>query len=279
MNNISDIIYGLFKDNLGLSEELSGIIVIVIVVLMWLIIGVFANKLVATVIKRGMKVSKNDPRTVTISKLVISIMKYIVWFIIVLLILGQFGVDITPFIASAGVVGLAVGFGAQELVKDFISGFFIIFEHTFDIDEIIEVDGFKGKVLSLGLRTTVLENWRGEIKTISNGSVGSVINYSRNDSIGIVDFGVSYNTDLNKFNEHMEEFIASVFDQYDDFTEEPQFLGVTELADSSVNMRVIFKTEPMNYFGLERIVRRELVSFCATKGIEIPFPQVVVHNG
>lgn len=279
MDNLSQIVYRLLTDILGLSDEISGMIVIGIVVLIWIVIGVIANRVVASVIKKAMKVSNNDPRTVTISKLITSILKYIVWFIIALLVLGQLGVDITPFIASAGVVGLAVGFGAQELVKDFIAGFFIIFEHTFDIDEVVEVDGFKGKVLGLGLRSTIIENWKGEVKTISNGSIGSIVNFSRNDSVGIVNFGVSYDTDLNKFKEYMEEFMVALFETHSDFTGKPQFLGVTELADSSVNMRIIFTTKPMAYFGLERDIRSELVSFCAVKGIEIPFPQLVVHNG
>ncbi len=279
MNNLSDVLYEILTTRLKIVDELSSLIVLVVVVVVWLIIGLLINKLLASVVKRGLKVSKNDPRALTISKLIINIVRYVVWFIIILLILEQFGVDITPFIASAGVIGLAVGFGAQELVKDFISGFFIIFEHTFDIDDIIEVDGFKGKVLSLGLRTTVLENWKGEVKTISNGSIGSVVNFSRNDSVGIVDFGVSYDTDLVKFNELMNVFVEELEKTYKDLTGKPQFLGVTELADSSINMRIIFTTEPMQYFGLERDIRKDLVAYCSEKDVEIPFPQLVVHNG
>lgn len=278
MNSLGDIVFVLFNEKLGFSENISSVIVIIAGVITWLVVGFLFNRLLGLVVKRVMKVSSKDPRALTVSKLVISILRWVVWFIIILLILGQFGVDVTPFIASAGVVGIALGFGAQELVKDFIGGFFIILEHSFNVNEVIEVDGFKGRVLGMSLRSTVIENWRGEVKTIGNGSIGSVVNFSRNDSVGIVLFGVSYSTDLAQFNDLMAEFVTEVGDKYPDFTDKPKFQGVVELAASSINMRIIFKTKAMSYFQLERDIRKDLIAFCAAKGIVIPFPQVVVHN-
>lgn len=279
MSDLNEVLYEFLFNTMNLNEAISSIIVILISVVIWIIIGVIFNKVLAVFIKRGFKTKKGDARALTISKLVISIVRYVVWFIIILLILGQLGVDITPFIASAGVIGLAVGFGAQALVTDFISGFFIILEHTLDVNDVVQIDGFKGNVVSLGLRSTVIQNWKGEVKTISNGNIGSIINFSRNDSIGIVEFGVSYDTDLSAFADLMKEFTAEASKKFTTFTEAPQFLGVTELADSSINMSIIFKTKPMQYFGLERDLRKELVEFCNKHNVEIPFPQLVVHNG
>lgn len=278
MKNISEMIFELFNDVFMLPSNVATVLVSVVVVLLWLIVGLILNRVLAVVIVKSLKVTKKDARAATISKLVVNIVRYVVWFIIILIILEQFGVNIAPLIASAGVLGLAIGFGAQELVKDFITGFFIIFEHTFDIDDVIETQGFKGKVLSIGLRTTVLENWKGEIKAVSNGNLGSVTNFSKNNSIGIVDFGVAYDTDLKVFTKLMDAFIVEETKKYEDFVTPPKFLGVTELADSSINVRIIFETKPMAYFELERLLRLDVVAFCAKKNIEIPFPQVVVHN-
>ena len=224
------------------------------------------------------KIKERGPRALTIGKLASSISKYVIWFIISMIILSELEIDVTPFIASAGVIGLAIGFGAQEIVKDFISGFFIIFEESFNVGDVIEVDGFKGNVLELGLRITKIRNWRGEIKIIRNGQMDSIINHSKEDSIAVINFGVSYNTDLVKFPKLINKFIASIDGKYDMIIEKPKYLGITELADSSINMRIIAKTVVSEHFQIERDIRNDLVVFCVDNNIEIPFPQLVVHN-
>jgi small conductance mechanosensitive channel len=280
MSNLSDTLYNYVIDpgGLNMNEALAQISITLITIVVWIIVGVLASRIIKVLIFKSMKVNKNEARALTVAKLLNSIAKYVIWFIVALMILGALNVNVTPFIASAGVVGLAIGFGAQEIVKDFISGFFIIFEGSFNVGEIVEIDGFKGTVLSLGLRTTILENWLGEQKIITNGNISSMINYSRNDTIAIIDFGVGYDTDLNKLNLYMLEFAKVIEAKYEVITEIPQFLGVMELADSSINLRMIVKTETMKHFQVERDVRKDLVEMLLKNSIEIPFPQVVVHN-
>lgn len=280
MSNLGETLYNIMVDPTGLdmNEALAQISITLVTIVIWIIVGIFATKIIKVIIFKSMRVNKNEARALTVAKLLNSIVKYVVWFIVALMILGVLNINITPFIASAGVIGLAVGFGAQEIVEDFISGFFIIFEGSFNVGEIVEIDGFKGAVLSLGLRTTIIENWLGEQKIITNGNISSMINYSRNDTIAIIDFGVGYDTDLNKLNTYMLEFVKAVEEKHDVVTETPQFLGVMELADSSINLRMIVKTETMKHFQVERDVRKELVEMLLSKNIEIPFPQVVVHN-
>lgn len=280
MNNFGDTVleYLTNQSGLGLNSALAQLIVTAVMIIVWVLIGILLMRVLKYVIRKSMRVDKNGPRALTISRLLTSIARYVVWFIIILLILGELNVDITPIIASAGVIGLAVGFGSQEIVKDFISGFFILFEGSFNVGEVVEVDGFKGTVLSLGLRTTIIENWLGERKIINNGNIGSIINCSKNDSIAIIDFGVGYDTNLDELNKLMDEFVLTIKDKYSVVSEVPQFLGVTELADSSINMRLIAKTETMQHFGVERGIRKDLVNILLKNNIEIPFPQVVVHN-
>ncbi len=118
----------------------------------------------------------------------------------------------------------------------------------------------------------------GERKIINNGNISSLINFSKNDSTAIIDFGVGYDTDLDKLNKLMSIFVEDMKQKYEVIVETPQFLGVTELADSSINMRMIAKTETMQHFGVERGIRKDLVEVLLKNDIEIPFPQVVVHN-
>ena len=278
MSNLSEAISNLLLSRWDINGDILRIVIIGVTIILWVIMGFIVVRASNFIIQKALRVTKNDPRSLTVSKLIKSIIRFVVWFIVILLVLGELGVDITPFIATAGVLGLAIGFGTQELVKDFISGFFIIFERTFNVNDVVEIAGFKGSVVSLGIRSTVVRNWRGEVKTISNGSIGSVINFSRNDSIGIVDFGVAYDTDLEKLVSLMDLFLDTVCEKYELVKEKPTFQGVTELANSSINLRIIFKTEPMQYFAIERALRKDVVTFLTDNDIEIPFPQVVVHN-
>lgn len=278
MNGLGEIIYTFLNETLQLGANLSDLILIVVNVALWILIGIVTNRISKFVIFKILRVKKKGPKALTVANLLRSLVRYLVWFIVLMVVLSNLGVDLTPFIASAGVVGLAIGFGAQEIVRDFMSGFFIIFDSEFEVGEVVEVNGFKGTVLTIGLRTTVIENWKGERLIVNNGNIGSLINFSRNNSIAIVDFGVAYDTDLMRLTELMPAFLEETNNKYENITEWPSFLGVTELADSSINMRIIAKTKAMQHFQVERDIRRDLVIYLNKHDIEIPFPQVVVHN-
>lgn len=280
MNGLSEEIYNYLIDpaKWAIAPAVAQILMIVVMVIVWIVVGILANRFIKILIYRAMRVKKNGARAETVANLLKSVTRYVVWFIVTLMILGQLNIDVTPFIASAGVVGLAVGFGAQEIVRDFISGFFIIFEGSFNVGDVVQVDGFKGNVLSLGLRTTVIENWLGERKIITNGKIGSVINFSKNNTTAVIDFGVAYETDLIKFVELITKFVGTLNEKYTDLVDPAQFVGITELANSSINMRIIAKTAPMKHFQLQRDIRKDLVVYFKQHKIEIPFPQLVVHN-
>ena len=277
MTSFKDILVELFED-IGLSSDLSSIVVSFILIAIWILIGILSIIIVRQILFKLFKIKERGARALTVGKLTSSISKYVIWFIISMIILTELGIDVTPIIASAGVLGLAIGLGAQAIVKDFISGFFIIFEESFNVGDVIQVDGFKGNVLELGLRTTKIKNWRGEIKIIRNGNIDSIINFSKADSIAVINFGVSYNTDLVILPKLMNNFVKSIDGKYDAIIEKPEYLGVTELADSSINMRIIAKTISNKHYQVERDIRAELVVFCTKNNIEIPFPQLVVHN-
>lgn len=279
MLDLSQVISKFINDTWpSINQELTTIIILAVMIVFWILVGVGLSKVIKFLIFQSLKVKKNPARAETIARLLSSISRYVIWFIIIMIILGELDIDITPFIASAGVVGLAVGFGAQEIVRDFISGFFIIFDGEFNVGDVVESDGFKGNVKTIGLRTTILVNWKGETKIINNGNLGNIINYSTNSSIAVVDFGVAYDTDLHKLYDLMPKLLENIEKAYSDIIELPKFLGVTELADSSINMRIIAKTNTMTHFQVERDIRRDIVVYFNNNDIEIPFPQVVLHN-
>lgn len=277
MTGLKESLYQLLLD-LNIPEVVSNLIVIVIVVVLWILVGVLIHKSVRSILYKVLKIKQRGARAITLGKLISNVTKYFIWFVIGIVVLSEMNVDITPFIASAGVIGLAVGFGAQAIVKDFISGFFIIFEESFNAGDIIEVNGFKGTVLVLGLRTTRIQSWKGEINIINNGDIRSVINYSMSDSIAIVEFGVGYNTDLLKLQRLLDVFVVKTNELYEEIIEVPSYSGVIELAESSINLRITAKTKSQLHFKVERDIRRDLVILLNENGIEIPFPQLVIHH-
>ena len=144
----------------------------------------------------GKNPGPSQRRKKTIAKVSLSISNYLLAIIAVIVILAIWGVNIVPALAGLGIAGLVIGLGAQKFINDLISGFFIIFEHHFDVGDVIEISGFKGEVIDIGLKTTKVKNWKGDIRIMNNGDVTNVINYSKNPSVAIVDFAIAYKEDI-----------------------------------------------------------------------------------
>lgn len=229
-------------------------------------------------LKVGQKESPLQKRKKTIAKVTMSIVRYSTYIISIIVILAFWGVNVVPALAGLGMVGLVIGLGAQKFINDLISGFFIIFEHHFDVGDKIEVGGFKGEVKDIGLKTTKILGWRGDVKIIANGDITTLINYSRNPSIGIVDFGIAYKEDAKKTIDLLTLELPKMKLELEDILEDPQVVGVTDLASSSVNIRVIVKTVTEKHYAVERAIRLRIKEILDANGIEIPFPQVVLHQ-
>ena len=276
MGLLETILFDLFEPMLG--ENYSRLVITIIFVAAWILIGIIFNWIKEKVIYAYYIKKKGDKRGKTLGNLISSSLRVLVWFIIILIILDILGVNTAPILASAGILGLAIGFGAQSLVKDIVSGFFIIMDNAYNLDETVEMGGYRGKVVYMNLRVTHLQNFMGSVFIINNGQINSLINWSRNNTTALVDFGVAYDTDLSKVNEIMPEFMEKLKESYEEIVELPTFMGVTELADSSINMRIMAKTTNGNHFATERKIRKDLVEFLNANKVEIPFPQVVVHQ-
>lgn len=220
----------------------------------------------------------SERREITLEKLMESILKYAIYFIAILMILPILNIEVKPLLAGAGIVGLAVGFGAQSLVKDVLSGFFIIFEDQFSVGDHIRVDQFEGNVEAIGLRTTKLKSWTGELHILPNGSITQVTNYSLNNSVAVVDVGVAYEEDIEKAEKVIRELLERLPDQYEDLVKTPELLGVQNLGPSEIVLRIVAETLPMKHLYIARMIRKEVKLILDENGIEIPFPRLVMYS-
>lgn len=217
-------------------------------------------------------------REETLSRLLDNILSYVVYFIAFMMILTELTIDVKALLAGAGIIGLAVGFGAQNLVKDIISGFFIIFEDQFSVGDHIRVGQFEGDVEAIGLRTTKIKNWTGEVHILPNGSVNEVTNYSLSNSIAIVDVSIAYEEDIDKAEKVIGELLMNMPLHYEELTKPPEILGVQNLGASEVVLRIIAETAPMKHFGVARKLRKDIKLQLDLQGIEIPYPRLVMYS-
>ncbi len=196
------------------------------------------------------------------------------------LILAEVGIQIGPLLAAAGIAGLAIGFGAQSLVKDFLSGFFILLENQYRVGDVIKVGDLSGTVEKMTLRITALRDIQGIIHFIPNGEIKSVSNMTYHWSRMLVEVGVAYKENVDKVIETLKALCTEFYADEPwttDLLEEPQVTGVEALADSQVTIRVTAKTKPLKQWDAMREFRRKVKNRFDELGIEIPFPQRTVY--
>ena len=222
---------------------------------------------------------KRGGRFQTVSNLVAGLLKYIAVIAAIVWGLSILGVNTTAVLAGVGIVGLILGFGAQSLIEDIITGAFIIFENQYSVGDIIILDDFRGIVRSIGVRTTVIEDAGGNLKVVNNSDIRNFQNRSRNNSVALVVVSVAYSTDLRKLEAMLKESLPSLKEEHPDlYLTVPRYLGVDELADSGINLKFAADVTEDDIFTGQRTLARDIKILFDEKGVEIPFPQVVVHN-
>lgn len=215
----------------------------------------------------------------TLEQLVINILRFFIVIFIVLSILTVFGVNIKTFLAGLGVISVVIGLALQDILKDFIMGFSLIIENYFSVGDTVEIGGFKGKVIHLGLRTTKLQQFSGPVLIIPNRNIVEVINYTNSYSQAIVDVDVAYESDLDKVEKVLQESAENLSKTLKGIVNEVEVLGVEKLDSSSITYRVMVNTEPLEQFAVQRQIRREILDAFSKAKIKIPYPQIEVHNG
>jgi small-conductance mechanosensitive channel len=226
-------------------------------------------------------VSLQEKRAATLSSLLRQVTGIFISFVALMMLLREFRIDVAPIIAGAGIVGLAVGFGAQSLVKDVISGFFILLENQFDVGDVISGAGVAGSVEKIGLRFTQLRDLEGRVHFIPNGEFRVVSNLTRGWSRAVIDIGVAYNEDIDRVQEVLKGVAEGLRTDpgFEHLILEPmEILGVETFGDSAVTVRLLFKTLPGKQWPVAREFRKRVKRKFDEAGIEIPFPQRVVHT-
>ena len=239
------------------------------------------NKLIEkslTPLKKSKNYKKRISRANTLIPLLQSVSKYVVFFIAGVMVLKKLGVDTTGIIASAGVVGLAIGFGAQSLVKDVLSGAFLLFEGAISVGDSVNVGEHSGTVEVIGLRNIHLRKYSGELRVIPYGEVNSFGNFNRGYMRAIVKVGVAYEQDVEKGMKILEEIANKWAEENKDIVlEAPVIQGILSLGSSEITLRVAIKVKPLTHWGAERELKRRIKDTFDKKGIEIPFPRQVVY--
>ncbi|PEE38414.1 mechanosensitive ion channel family protein [Bacillus pseudomycoides] len=253
-------------------------------ILIILVLGAVVVRIARAIVRNAFRMGSRSPiqiserRTVTVAKLLENIVAYVVMFIMVIAILGVFNINASGLLAGAGVIGLAVGFGAQSLVKDVITGLFILLEDQFSVGDHVRIGQFEGVVLEIGLRTTKIKSWTGEIHILPNGGITQVTNFSISNSVAFVDISISYEGDIARAEQVIEDLLEELPERYEEMVAKPELLGIQTLAASEVVLRVVSEVEPMKHMAIARALRKEIKNRLDLHGIEIPYPRMVLYN-
>jgi small conductance mechanosensitive channel len=225
--------------------------------------------------------SRRVQRAQTMGSLLKSIVTGVVVAVTVTMMLSELGANIGPVIASAGIIGVALGFGAQSLVKDFLSGIFMIFEDQYGVGDVVDVGEATGTVEAVSLRVTRLRDVNGTVWYVRNGEIIRVGNMSQNWARTVLDISVSYAEDLARVRRVLQEVAHDLWED-EDFKglviEEPEVWGVEQLGIDGVTVRVTLKTAPMEQWAVARAMRERIKARFDHEGIEMPFPQRVIWH-
>ena len=257
--------------NFLLSVKFYGpIIYVVVAMIVYNIISSLVNR-----ISKNRK-GKNHKKRETVVNLINSVFKYILVLTIVLMTLDLYGVNTTSILASLGIVGLVVGLAFQDTMKNMLSGILIILDNRYNVGDTVKINDFTGEVISLGLQTTKLKDYQGDVFTINNSSISSVINYTEYDTNMYLDIPISYSENIEKVERVLNKLSAKV-EKIENVKSGIQLLGVESFEDSSVLYKICIITKPYKHFGVKREFFKLLKTTFDKEGIEIPFNQIDVH--
>ena len=266
-NNVWDI----EKTLSGLEAQLP--VIIQCIIYIFLILSV--SKILRMIFK--VQIKKSD-RAKTVVTLFDGLVKYGCAIAVIIFVLKACGVDTAALIASVGVLTLIVGLGAQTLIADIIAGMFIIFENEFNTGETISIDGFRGKVMEIGIRSTKLLDAAGNIKIINHSNIVNVVNLSRELSLAVVDCDFPYDVPIEYIENLFDKNFEGIKDRIPAIVEGPFYKGVCMYKDSNVTVKIVAKCHEDDRFQVERDLMREYRAILTKEGIDISYPQVVINQ-
>jgi small conductance mechanosensitive channel len=264
--------------------------IIVLIILLFVslkLLGVMIRRLNKILISRATK--NENVNTLEATKRINTLMgilkglgKIIIWAVFIMIFLKKLGIDIGPILAGAGILGLAIGFGAQELVRDFISGFFILLENQVRAGDVAIINGTGGLVEKIEMRTMTLRDFSGVVHVFQNGKVNTLANMTKEWSAIVFDIGVAYKEDIDRVIKIMQQVGETMINEedYKEVISEPlEIFGLDKFGDSAIVIKARLKTIPGEQWRLGREYRKRLKVAFDKEGIEIPFPHTTVYWG
>ncbi len=215
----------------------------------------------------------------TVVTLLRSLTHYVAAIVILCWGLSLFGVDVNTIVASVGVLALVIGFGAESLIADVVTGFFMLFENQYNVGDIVEVNGFRGTVKEIGIRTTAIMDTGKNVKIVNNSEMKNILNRSDNASVASAVIDIPYQTDLEKLESQLPALMEDIYSRHRDvMLSAPRYLGVQELGASGITLKFVVEIEEGNVFSVPRVLNHDLLLGFRKLGVECPFPQLDVHS-
>jgi moderate conductance mechanosensitive channel len=269
-----------FIQQVDWSKWLINIAIIILKFIGILIVYFIVNKVGQSFITKIFERYKSrnhitEGRATTLESLSLNIFSYVLIFVLFITTLQIIGIEVMPILAGAGIIGLAVAFGAQGLVSDVVTGFFILLENQIEVGDYITTGSFSGIVEQVGLRTTKIRGFDGTLHYVPNREITSVSNHSRGTMRALVDIGISYDDNIDEAITVLQNACDRLAKEDKTIVEGPNVLGIQSLGSSDVVIRVIAKTENMQQWAVERKLRKLLKETLDEHGIEIPYPHQV----
>jgi len=264
------------------DEALKILLILVGSGLLARVVNILADRLIKFVQDDDpLSTSQREQRAITLAGMFKGVFKIVIVIVAGLTILDVLGINTAPLIAGAGVAGLAISFGAQNLIRDFISGFFILLENQFRVGDVIRAAGVSGQVEDMNLRITVLRDLEGVAHFIPNGEIKVVSNLAKDWSRAVVNVNVDYKEDLERVISALNKVVQDlsrdpIFGP--GILEAPQVLGVESFGDSQVTLRIVTKTRPLKQWETARELRRRIKAAFDREGIEMAYPRKVIYS-
>lgn len=278
MERLAQIIQSLTDvDNTILSYYIMTAVKVVVVIAIGRISISIFNRIIMNFFKLYPKFKKDEKKSTTLSGILKSMVKYTVYVIMIISVLNVLNIPTAPLLATAGLGGLAVGFGAQSLVKDVFTGFFILFEDQYGVGDYVTIGGMTGTIEDIGLRITKIREYNGNLHIIPNGEVKTVTNHSRGDSLAIIDIGIAYEADAERAMAVLKELAEGYYNNnQESIVQKPEVLGIIKFNESEVVIRTVVRTKPLMHWKTERALRKYILEAFKDQDIEIPYPRRVI---
>ncbi len=264
-----------------ITSGLQILLIIAMAIIAKIVARAMTNRILATVVKTDID-GEGEKRIDTLGSLIQNILSVSIMAIAIIMIMEEFGIEIGPILAAAGILGLAVGFGAQQLVQDIISGFFILMDDQVRVGDVVDLGGHAGLVEKVNLRVTVLRDAGGNVHFVRNGQIGTVTNMTKEFSRYVFEIGVAYRENVDDvivILKEIDEELRADKEYASDILKPLEVLGLDQFGDSAVIIKAFTTTKPIQQWRVGREFNRRLKIKFDERGIEMPFPHITMYVG